>query len=81
MSVANTRKLPRSSDVAPGDATMYLGQWELADGRCRPTVRRPQEVSPISKHPRPGAAWTAGVRSAQVAGSDFPVSQGESEFS
>jgi hypothetical protein len=33
-----------------------------------------------TKHSGPGAGLDAGIRSAQVAESDFPVSQGKSEF-
>jgi hypothetical protein len=41
---------------------------------------RARQSGVISKHPGPGTAWTAGIRSAQVAESDFLVSPAESDF-
>ena len=38
------------------------------------------DIGSNSKHPGPGEAWTADIRSAQAAESDFLVSQGESDF-
>jgi hypothetical protein len=49
-------------------------------GRFARDLARARQAGVISKHCGPERGCTARIRSEQVAESDFPVSQGESDF-